>query len=96
MHLLHKGFMEKNLCWYAYGVSFIPHATIIERMVVSTSSARNVHEVETDNSNPYRTMVMDAMRMNQGHAGQFPIVDEEPNADTTRFFDHLKHSDKLL
>jgi len=26
-------------------------------------------------------MVMDAIRMNQGYAGQCPIVDEEPNAD---------------
>jgi hypothetical protein len=96
MHLLHKGFMGKYLCWYAYGESFIPHKTTIERMVGSTSSACNVHEVETDNSNPYRTMVMDAMRMNQGHAGQFLIVDEESNANATRFFDLLKDSDELL
>jgi hypothetical protein len=55
-----------------------------------------VHEVETNNINPYRTMVMDAMRMNQGHAGQFLIVDEESNANATRFFDLLKDSDELL
>jgi hypothetical protein len=24
-------------------------------------------------------MIMDAMRMNQGHTSQCPIVDEEPN-----------------
>jgi hypothetical protein len=65
-------------------------------MVGSTSSASNVHEVETNNINPYRTMVMDAMRMNQGHAGQFLIVDEESNANATRFFDLLKDSDELL
>jgi hypothetical protein len=36
-------------------------------MVGSTSSASNVHGVVNDNSNPYRNMVMDAMRMNQGN-----------------------------
>jgi hypothetical protein len=41
-------------------------------------------------------MVMDAMRMNQSHVGQCSIVDEEPNADATRFFDLLKDFDKPL
>ena len=36
-------------------------------MVGSTSSASNVHEAVNDNTNPCRNMVMDAMRMNQGH-----------------------------
>jgi hypothetical protein len=26
------------------------------------------------------------MRMNQSHVNQYPIVDEEPNANTARFF----------
>ena len=64
MHLLHKGFIEKYLCWYAYEKSFVPHETTIEKMVGSTSSTSNVHEVETNNNNPYRTMIIDAMRMN--------------------------------
>jgi hypothetical protein len=42
---------------------------MVERMVGSTSSASNVHRVVDDNSNLYRNMVMDAIRMNQGHAG---------------------------
>jgi hypothetical protein len=54
---------------------------MVERMVRSTSIASNVHGVETDNSNIYTTMVMDVMRMNQGHANQCSIVDEEPNAN---------------
>ena len=33
-------------------------------MVESTSSSRNIHEVVDDNSNPYKNMVIDAMRMN--------------------------------
>jgi hypothetical protein len=65
-------------------------------MVGSTSSASNVHRVETKNSNPYRIMVMGMMRMNRGHAGQCPIIDEEPNADAARFFDLLKDSDEPL
>jgi len=36
-------------------------------MVRSTSSSSNVHGVVDENSNPYKNMVMDAMRMNQGY-----------------------------
>ena len=39
---------------------------------------------------------MDAMRMNQGNVNQCPIVEEEANADATRFFDLLKDSDEPL
>jgi hypothetical protein len=35
-------------------------------------------------------MVINAIRMNQGHVGQYPIIDEELNVDATRFFDLLK------
>jgi hypothetical protein len=69
---------------------------MIERVIGSTSNASNVHEVVNDNSNPYRNMVMDAMRMNQSNVGQYPIVKEEPNTDATRFFDLLKDSDEPL
>ena len=41
-------------------------------------------------------MVMDAMRMNQGYDSQCPILNEEPNANATKFFNHLKDSDELL
>jgi hypothetical protein len=40
---------------------------MVERVVESTSSASNVHKVVNDNSNPYKNMVIDAMRMNQGN-----------------------------
>jgi len=69
---------------------------MLERMVESTSSASNMHGVIDDNNNPYRTMIMDAMRMNQGHVDQYPIVDEEPNVDAARFFNLLKDSDEPL
>jgi len=65
-------------------------------LVGSTFSASNVHGVANDNSNPYRNMVMDAMRMNQGNVSQCPIVEEEHNADVTRFFDLLKDSGEPL
>jgi hypothetical protein len=45
-----------------------------------------VHGVVDDNSNSYRNMVMDVMRMNHGYVSQCPIVDEESNANTSRFF----------
>jgi len=67
-----------------------------ESVVGSTSSASNVHEAANDNTNPYKNMVMDAMRMNQDNVSQCPIVEEEPNADAARFFDLLKNSDESL
>jgi hypothetical protein len=67
MHLLHKGFMEDCLCWYAHGELFVCNESMWERVVRSTSSASNVHGVANDNSNPYKNMVMNAIRMNQGN-----------------------------
>jgi CxxC motif-containing protein len=55
-----------------------------------------VHEVVDDNNNPYRNIVMDVIRMNQGYAGKCSIKDKEPNIDATMFFDLLKDSDELL
>jgi hypothetical protein len=56
--------MEEYMCWYAHEELFVPYETMVERMVELTFSASNVYGVETDNSNPYRTIVMDAMRIN--------------------------------
>jgi hypothetical protein len=55
-----------------------------------------MHEVGNENSNPYRNMVMDAMRMSEDNVSEFPNIEEEPNADAARFFDLLKDSDKTL
>jgi len=63
---------------------------------VSTSCSSNVHGVIDDNSNPCMNIVIDTMRKNQGYAGQCPIVDEEPNANATSFFNLLKDSGELL
>jgi len=64
MCLLHKGFMEDYLCWYAHGELFVRNDNMRERVVGSTSSASNVHGVANDNNNPYKNMVMDAMKIN--------------------------------
>jgi hypothetical protein len=55
-----------------------------------------MHEVGNDNSNLYRNMVMDAMRMSEGNVSECPIVEEEPNADAAMFFYLLKDFDKPL
>jgi hypothetical protein len=96
MHFLHKGFMEDYMCCYAHGELFICNESIGERVVGSTSSASNVHGVANDNSNPYKNMIINAMRMNQGNVSQCPIIEKEPNADATMFFDLLKDSSKPL
>jgi len=88
--------MKRYLCWFAYGEPYVPYETIVERIVGSTSNSSNVYEVVDDNSNPYRNMIIDAMRINQGYVDQCPVIDEEPNVDATRFFDLLKDSDKPL
>jgi hypothetical protein len=47
-------------------------------MVGSTSNSSNMHGFVDDNSNHNRNMVIDMMRINQGHVGQYLILDEEP------------------
>jgi len=83
-------------CDNAHGEVFVSKRRMEEMVVGSTSSASNVYEAANNNTNPYRNMVMDAMRMNQGNVSQCPIVEEEPNADAARFFDLLKDFDEPL
>jgi hypothetical protein len=59
---------------------------MIEKMVGSTSSYSNMHGIVDDNSNPYRNIVMDVIRINQGHADQCPVINEKLNLNVTRFF----------
>jgi hypothetical protein len=63
---------------------------MVKKMIGSTSSSSNKHEVVDNNSNHYRSMIIDAMRMNQGDAKECSIINEEPNEDVSRFFDLLK------
>jgi hypothetical protein len=48
---------------------------MIEKMIGSTFSSRNMQKVIDDN--PYRNMVMDVMKMNKGYGGQYPVVDKK-------------------
>jgi hypothetical protein len=64
MYLLHKGFMEKYICLFAHGEPYALYETMVEMIVGSISSSSSVHGVADDNSNPYRNMIMDVMRMN--------------------------------
>jgi len=70
MHLLHKGFMKDYMCWDAHRELFDRNESMVKRMVGSTFSASNMHEVVNDNNNPYKNIVMDAMKMNQGNVSQ--------------------------
>jgi hypothetical protein len=82
------------MCCFAHIEPYVPHETMIKRIVRSTSSSSNVHGVVDDNHNSYRNMVMDVMKMNQSYTDKFSIIDEESNTDATRFFDLLKDYDK--
>ena len=86
--------MERYPCWFAHGKPYVPHDTMVEMMVGSTSNSSNVYEVVYDNSSSYSNIIMDAMRMNQNYAGQYPIIDKEPNTNATMFFDLLKYLDE--
>jgi hypothetical protein len=48
MHLLHKGYMENYLCWYAYRTLFFHNESMVERVVGSTFSTSNMHGVAND------------------------------------------------
>jgi hypothetical protein len=86
----------ENTCVDLHTKNHFFNETMVERMVRSNSSSSNMHGVINDNSNRFRSMVMDAMRMNECDAGEFAIVDEESNVDATRFFELLKDSNKPL
>ena len=86
--------MERYPCWFAHEKPYVPHDTMVEMMVGSTSNSSNVYEVVYDNSSSYSNMIMDAMKKNQGYASQYPIIDKEPNANAIRFFDLLKYLDE--
>jgi len=71
----------ENTCVGLHTENHVLYKTMVERMVGSTSNSNNMHGVINDNSNRYRSMIMDAMWMNECDAGEFLIVDEEPNID---------------
>jgi len=54
LHLIQKGFIERYMCWFAHGEPYVPHETMVEMMIRSTSSFSNAHGVVDDNNNSYR------------------------------------------
>ena len=70
MHLIQKGFIEKYLCWFSHREFYVPYETMVKKMVSSTFNSGNLHRVVDDNSNSYKSMVIDAMRMNKGYEGE--------------------------
>jgi len=81
------------LCWFTYREPCVLYKTVLERIVSSTSSSNIKQEVVDDNSNSYRSMVMVEIWINHGYSCKYSRVDEEPNIDTTRFFDLVKDFD---
>ena len=69
--------MKKYLCWFAHEEQYVPYKAMMERIVKSTSISNNMHRVIDDNSNRYRSIIMDAMRINQGDVGECSIIDEK-------------------
>jgi hypothetical protein len=57
-------------------------------MIDSTSTSSNIQEVVDNNSNHYRSIVMDVTRINQDYLGEdsHDISYEESNIYVTRFF----------
>jgi len=80
------------LCWFSYREPYVLYKTMLER-IVSSSSSNIKQEVVDDNSNCYRSIVMDEMWINHGYSCKYSHVDEEPNINTTRFFNLVKDFD---
>jgi len=72
---------------------------MLERMVGSTYSSSNIYEFVDNNSNPYRSTMMDVMWMNHDYSGEgswnIPL-DEESNINVAKFFKLLKDYNKPL
>jgi hypothetical protein len=58
---------------------------MLERIVGLTCNSSNIHEVIYDNYNHYRSIVMDAIRMNHDYLNEGSHVDEELNIDASVF-----------
>jgi len=86
MHFLQKKFMKKILVLVFTQRNICSLWNHDKKDVGSTFSSNNIYRVVDDNNNNYKSMIIDAiLRMNQGYASEYSIVDEKPNADTTRF-----------
>jgi hypothetical protein len=72
---------------------------MLEKIIYSTFNSSNIHEFVDDYSNPYRNIVMDAIKIKNGYSSKNSCsipLNKEPNVDATRFFEFLKNYDELL
>jgi len=76
--------------WFAHKKPYVPYVTMVERMVGSTFNFSKLHGIVDDNSNPYKNMIMNTMRMSQGYVGECLVIDEKPNADAASSFIYQK------
>ena len=82
-----KRFMEKYLCWFTPVKSYVLYETIVKKMAKSISSSNNVYEVVDDNNNHCKSMMMNAMRMNQDYADECSIMIKNQMQTQLSFFD---------
>jgi hypothetical protein len=74
MHLL-----KKDLLWNIFVGLYIENPMFITKpylkglLAGSTSTFSNIHEVIDDNSNHYKSMVMNAMRINYGYSSEVHV-----------------------
>ena len=69
---------------------------MLERSVGLIFISNNIHEVINGNSNCYKSMVIDAMRINYGYSSEGSRGDGEPNLDAARSFKLLIDFDEPL
>jgi hypothetical protein len=55
-----------------------------------------VNGVVEDNNYRYKSMIMNAMRMNYGYVGECSIIDEESNAEAVKFFELPQDSNEPI
>ena len=56
----------------------------------------HVKKDSDDNSNCYKSMMLNAIRINHGYSSEDSYIDEESNVDAAKFFKLFKDSDELL
>jgi hypothetical protein len=67
MQLLEKWSVKKYSCWFGHGEFYVPYETVLEGMIDIAFSSRKIHGFANNNSNTYRSMMMNEMRMNHDY-----------------------------
>jgi hypothetical protein len=67
MYPLKKEFVKKYMCWFTHRELYVFHGTMLKRAVESTSNSNNIHGFANDNSNLYKSMMINTIWMAQGY-----------------------------